>query len=182
MLKALFILFTIFIFSAFSCSSNDKSKEARNPSSKSAALSDQWHERGIKAKENLDNIGQRNSTSFKCIKDFERAFYYHAIPEHSALLKGVQPMGTIYSFSIAHVSELSRDQRYLKVTLVNFYYDLEENLFKVDVPILASGWRIQMSEKSPHGFMLDNNKCYYFINISDPFESQVLSIPSDQDV
>ncbi|WP_156979741.1 hypothetical protein [Bacteriovorax sp. BAL6_X] len=183
-LSLLIFMISFILASAFSCSSKEKVTETqRMPSSKELTdferLDQNWLDRGIEARDNLGMIENRFEQQDMCIKDFERAFYYFTIPEHAYVLKAKQATGMVYTFNILHGSELRDDPTFLKMTMVNFYYDTKGSLIKVDVPILARGWRMQMSSNTPNGFMIDNSKCYYFININDPFESGVLSIKSD---
>ncbi|MFG1591258.1 hypothetical protein [Halobacteriovorax sp. CON-3] len=189
-LTLLIFMISFILVSAFSCSSNEKEKAEetaneikRNPSSEELSdyerLDQNWRDRGIEARDNLGMIENRFGQQDMCIKDFERAFYYFAIPEHAYVLKAKQATGMVYTFNILHGSELRDDPTFLKMTMVNFYYDTKGALIKVDVPILARGWRMQMSSKTPNGFMIDNSKCYYFININDPFESGVLSVKKE---
>ncbi|WP_419168498.1 hypothetical protein [Halobacteriovorax sp.] len=187
-------LFLIYLLScAFSCSSNiEQSDTKANTRSLSSVegkveqdyqeLDKDWHDRGMVAKDNIERIKDKRTLQDLCIKDFERSFFFHAIPEHNEAIRGTQEDGIVYALNILHSSEQVRDYRLLKVTLINFYYNHDSELVKVDVPLLARGWRVQMSSRRPGGFVIDNSRCYYFINTVNPFESGVLSINNGKDI
>lgn len=185
-------LFLIYLLTcAFSCSSSKKQEQVKANTASSASrslssfegdyreLDKDWHDRGIIAKENIERIHDKVTLQDLCIKDFERSFYFHAIPEHNEAIRGTQEDGIVFALNILHSSEQVRDYRLLKVTLINFYYNHDSELVKVDVPLLARGWRVQVSSKRPGGFVIDNSRCYYYINIENPFESSVISIESN---